>query len=41
MSLQEWDNSEVLEFVDNGHTGTNFERPAVQEPFDNGAGREN
>ena len=27
MSLQEWDNSEVLEFVDNGHTGTNFERP--------------
>ena len=31
MSLQEWDNSEVLEFVDNGHTGTNFERPAVQE----------
>ena len=23
--------SEVLEFVDNGHTGTNFERPAVQE----------
>ena len=31
MSLQEWDNSEILEFVDNGHTGTNFERPAVQE----------
>ena len=31
MSLQEWDNGEVLEFVDNGHTGTNFERPAVQE----------
>ena len=31
MSLQEWDNSEVMEFVDNGHTGTNFERPAVQE----------
>ena len=23
--------SEVLEFVDNGHSGTNFERPAVQE----------
>ena len=23
--------AEVLEFVDNGHTGTNFERPAVQE----------
>lgn len=31
MSLPEWDNGEVLEFVDNGHTGTNFERPAVQE----------
>ncbi|MCB7515067.1 recombinase, partial [bacterium 210917-SL.2.15] len=25
------DNSEILEFIDNGHTGTNFERPAVQE----------
>jgi DNA invertase Pin-like site-specific DNA recombinase len=23
--------AEVLEFVDNGHSGTNFERPAVQE----------
>ncbi len=23
--------AEVMEFVDNGHTGTNFERPAVQE----------
>lgn len=22
---------EVLEFVDNGHSGTNFERPTVQE----------
>ena len=31
MSLSEWDDGEVLEFVDNGHTGTNFERPAVQE----------
>lgn len=31
MSLPEWDDGEVLEFVDNGHTGTNFERPAVQE----------
>ena len=31
MSLWEWDNSEILEFIDNGHTGTNFERPAVQE----------
>jgi DNA invertase Pin-like site-specific DNA recombinase len=24
-------NAEVIEFVDNGHSGTNFERPAVQE----------
>lgn len=31
MSLSEWDNAEVMEFVDNGHSGTNFERPAVQE----------
>ena len=31
MSLPEWDDGEILEFVDNGHTGTNFERPAVQE----------
>lgn len=31
MSLPEWENCEILEFVDNGHTGTNFERPAVQE----------
>lgn len=31
MSLPEWENAEVLEFIDNGHTGTNFERPAVQE----------
>ena len=27
-------NAEVLEFVDNGCTGTNFERPAVQELLD-------
>ena len=31
MSLAEWDRAEVLEFVDNGHSGANFERPAVQE----------
>ena len=31
MTLSEWDHAEVLEFIDNGHTGTNFERPAVQE----------
>lgn len=30
MSLPEWSGAEILEFVDNGHTGTNFERPAVQ-----------
>ena len=30
MSLPEWDNGEVLEFVDNGGTGT----------FDDGPGRE-
>ena len=24
-------NAEVLEFIDNGYSGTNFERPAVQE----------
>ena len=30
MSLPEYASSEVKEFIDNGHTGTNFERPAVQ-----------
>jgi DNA invertase Pin-like site-specific DNA recombinase len=25
------EDAEVLEFVDNGHSGTNFERPAIQE----------
>lgn len=27
----EYNDFEVLEFVDNGHTGTNFERPSMQE----------
>ena len=27
-------NVEVLEFIDNGYSGTNFERPAVQELLD-------
>ena len=31
MSLPEYSNSEVKEFIDNGYTGTNFERPAFQQ----------
>lgn len=31
MSLPEWNGAEILEYIDNGHTGTNFERPAVQK----------
>jgi len=31
MTLPEYDNAEILEFIDNGHSGANFERPAVQE----------
>lgn len=31
MSLPEWEQAEILEFVDNGYTGTNFERPAVHD----------
>ena len=27
-------NTEVLEFIDNGYSGTNFERPAIQELLD-------
>ncbi|MDL2232141.1 recombinase family protein [Tyzzerella sp. OttesenSCG-928-J15] len=30
-AMPESDNCEVLEFIDNGYTGTNFERPAMQE----------
>ena len=29
-SLKEYANAEVLQFVDNGYSGTNFERSAVQ-----------
>ena len=28
------DNVEIVEYVDNGYTGTNFERPAVQQLLD-------
>ncbi len=31
LSMPEAENSEVREFVDNGYSGTNFERPAIQE----------
>lgn len=40
MSLPEWENAEVLEFIDNGHTGTNFERPAVPGTFRDSADRQ-
>ena len=33
MSLPEWDDSEILEFIDNGHTGTT-EIEALNQPFD-------
>lgn len=31
LSMPEAENAEVREFVDNGYSGTNFERPAIQE----------
>lgn len=34
MSLPEFAFCEIEEFIDNGHTGTNFERPAVQRLLD-------
>lgn len=34
MTMPEYDHAEVLEFIDNGHSGANFERPAVQELLD-------
>lgn len=33
-SMENACNAEVLEFIDNGYSGTNFERPAVQELID-------
>ena len=32
--LSEYANAELTEFVDNGYSGANFERPAVQELLD-------
>lgn len=32
--LPEYANAELMEFVDNGYSGANFERPAVQELLD-------
>ena len=29
--VYEYENGELMEFVDNGHTGMNFDRPAIQE----------
>jgi DNA invertase Pin-like site-specific DNA recombinase len=34
MTLPEYDDAEILEFTDNGHSGANFERPAVQGLLD-------
>lgn len=33
-AMEDAAHAEVLEFVDNGYSGTNFERPAVQELLD-------
>ena len=33
-NMENIENMEVREFVDNGYSGTNFERPAVQELLD-------
>jgi len=33
-SMEDVRNVEVLEYIDNGHSGTNFERPAVQKLLD-------
>ena len=33
-AMEDVPNAEVTEFIDNGHSGTNFERPAVQELLD-------
>lgn len=34
MTLPEYEGAEILEFIDNGHSGANFERPGVQELLD-------
>jgi DNA invertase Pin-like site-specific DNA recombinase len=31
LSMPEAENAEIREFIDNGYSGTNFERPAIQE----------
>ena len=31
LSMPEAENAEISEFIDNGYSGTNFERPAIQE----------
>ena len=33
-TMEEAGNAQVLEFIDNGYSGTNFERPSVQELLD-------
>ena len=33
-SMPQYPDIEILEFVDNGYTGLNFDRPAVQELLD-------
>ena len=33
-AMEDVSNPEVQEYIDNGFTGTNFERPAVQKLFD-------
>ena len=39
-AMEDAAHAEVLEFVDNGYSGTNFERPAVQEQIGRASCRE-